>query len=294
VSRTARPSSVRAGLAVALLTVGAAACGGSDTPAASTASPATTTPTAAASTPAAAATTPAPAATTPATTPAPKGTITVFAAASLTGTFTELGKQFQAANPGTTVRFSFGASSTLAQQILAGAPADVFASASAATMAQVTAGGDATGPVTFAKNTAEIAVAPGSTGRVTSVADLARSGVKVALCQPQVPCGAIAAKVFTTAGVTVKPVTLGLDVKATLTYVSSGDADAAVVYVTDVRAAGSSVRGVAIPAAQNASTAYPIATVKASKNAALAARFQAYVLSGDGQRVLTAAGFSGP
>lgn len=289
-SRTTRPASVRAVLALALLTVGTAACGGSDTPAASTASPAATMPTAAASTPAAAATTPAPAA----TTPAPTGTITVFAAASLTGTFTELGKQFQAANPGTTVRFSFGASSTLAQQILAGAPADVFASASAATMAQVTAGGDATGPVTFATNTAEIAVAPASTGKVTSVADLARSGVKVALCQPQVPCGAIAATVFKTAGVTVKPVTLGLDVKATLAYVSSGEADAAVVYVTDVRAAGSKVRGVTIPAAQNASTAYPIVTVKASKNAALAARFQAYVLSADGQRVLSAAGFSGP
>lgn len=286
-SRTTRPSSVRAVLAVVLLTVGAAACGASDTPAASTAGPAATTSTAAA-------TTPAPAATTPATTPAPTGTLTVFAAASLTGTFTELGRQFQAANPGTTVRFSFGASSTLAQQILAGAPADVFASASAATMAQVTGGGDAKDPVTFATNTAEIAVAPASTGKVTSVADLARSDVKVALCQPQVPCGAIATKVLKTAGVTVKPVTQGLDVKATLAYVSSGEADAAVVYVTDVRAAGAKVRGVTIPAAQNASTAYPIATVTASKNTALAARFEAYVLSADGQRVLSAAGFSGP
>jgi len=283
VSSIARPSPARAVLTLVLLTVGAAACGGGDTPAATTAT---------ASSPAAA--TAAPTATTSAPRPAPTGTITVFAAASLTGTFTALGTQFQAANPGTTVRFSFGASSTLAQQILAGAPADVFASASASTMAQVTGGGDATGPVTFATNSAEIAVAPASAGRVKGVADLARPEVKVALCQPQVPCGAIAAKVFTTAGVTVKPVTQGLDVKATLAYVSSGEADAAVVYVTDVRAAGSSVRGVVIPAAQNASTAYPIVTITASKNNALAARFEAYVLSPDGQRVLTAAGFSGP
>lgn len=271
-SRTARPSPVRAVLTTVLLIVAAAACGASNTPAATTATP--TSPVAA--------------------TPAPVGTITVFAAASLTGTFTELGKQFQTANPGSTVRFSFGASSTLAHQILAGAPADVFASASAASMAQVTGGGDATGPVTFATNAAEIAVAPAGAGRVKGVADLARSDVKVALCQPQVPCGAIATKVFATAGVTVKPVTQALDVKATLAYVSSGEADAAVVYVTDVRAAGSSVRGVVIPAAQNASTAYPIVTVTASRNSALAARFQAFVLSPDGQRVLTAAGFSRP
>lgn len=269
-SRTARPSLVGAVLTLVLLALGGAACGGGETPAATTATP------------------------TSSATAAPTGTITVFAAASLTGTFTELGRNFQAVNPGTTVRFSFGASSTLARQILAGAPADVFASASAATMAQVTGGGAATGPVTFATNSAEIAVAPASADRVKGLADLARPDVRVALCQPQVPCGALATKVFAAAGLTVKPVTLGLDVKATLAYVRSGEADAAVVYVTDVWAAGSSVRGVAVPAARNAKTAYPIVTVTASRNSALAARFQGYVLSADGQRVLTAAGFSGP
>jgi molybdate transport system substrate-binding protein len=222
------------------------------------------------------------------------GTLTVFAAASLTGAFTELGKQFEAAHPGTTVRFSFGSSSTLAQQIVAGAPADVFASASAKSMAQVTAGGDATGPVTFATNTAEIAVAPSSAGRVSSLADLGKPGVKVALCQVQVPCGALAQKVLDEAGVTVKPVTEGLDVKATLAYVTSGEADAAVVYVTDVKAAGAKVRGVEVPAAQNASTAYPIATVKGARNPAAAAAFSQLVLSPAGRSVLTGAGFSAP
>ena len=139
-------------------------------------------------------------------------------------------------------------------------------------MKQVTDAGDAADPRTFATNVAEIAVAPAAAGRVTGLADLAKPDVKVALCQPQVPCGALAQSVLTKAGVTVKPVTQGLDVKSTLAYVTGGEADAAVVYVTDVQAAGAAVTGVAIPAAQNASTAYPIATVKASSNAALARR----------------------
>jgi molybdate transport system substrate-binding protein len=218
----------------------------------------------------------------------------VFAAASLTGTFTELGRQFEAAHPGTTVTFSFGASSTLAQEILAGAPADVFASASATNMEQVTDAGDAADPRTFAKNVAEIAVSPASASRVTSLADLARPGVKVALCQPQVPCGALAQSVFAKAGVTVRPVTQGLDVKSTLAYVTGGEADAAIVYATDVRAAGDAVVGVEVPAAQNASTAYPIATLKGSRNAALAAQFEDFVLSAAGQAVLARAGFRAP
>ncbi len=222
------------------------------------------------------------------------GTITVFAAASLTKAFTALGKQFQAAHPGTTVKFSFGASSTLAQQIIAGAPADLFASASAKNMTQVTAAGDATGPKTFATNIAEIAVAPGSAGKVANIADLSKAGVKVALCQPQVPCGALAVKVLGNAKVTVKPVTQGLDVKSTLGYVTGGEADAAIVYVTDVKAAGAKVTGVVIPTAVNASTAYPIAKVKASKHTALATAFEDLVLSGPGQSVLRGAGFAKP
>lgn len=224
----------------------------------------------------------------------PSGSLTVFAAASLTESFTALGKQFEAANPGTKVTFSFGASSALAQQILAGAPADVFASASAKNMTQVTDKGEAQSPRTFAINVAEIAVAPAKAAQVASVADLAKPGLKVALCQPQVPCGALAQKVFATAKVTVKPVTQGLDVKSTLAYVTSGEADAAVVYATDVLAAGDKVTGVEIPADQNASTDYPIATVTASKNAALATAFEDYVLSAAGQDVLAEAGFQKP
>jgi len=199
----------------------------------------------------------------PSATPALSGSITVFAAASLTKTFTALGKAFEAAHPGTTVRFSFGPSSGLAQQILAGAPADVFASASAKNMKQVT---DASR--TFANNVAEIAVAPSSAGTVTTLADLAKPGLKVALCDPTVPCGALAQKVLAKAHVTVRPKTLGLDVKSTLAYVTAGQVDAAIVYVTDVLAAGDKVKGVPIAAAANASTAYEIVLVKAGSLAA--------------------------
>ncbi len=222
------------------------------------------------------------------------GSVTVFAAASLSKAFTTLGQQFQGSHPGTTVKFSFGASSTLAQQIIAGAPADVFASASPKNMAQVTKTGDAADPKTFVSNVAEIAVAPASAGKVTGISDLAKAGVKVALCQPQVPCGALAQTVLGKAKVTVEPVTQGLDVKSTLAYVTGGEADAAIVYVTDVKAAGAKVKGVQIPATANASTAYPIATVKASKNTALADAFEALVLSPAGQGVLAEAGFAKP
>ena len=218
----------------------------------------------------------------------------MFAAASLTQTFTTLGHQFEAAHPGTTVKFSFGASSALAQQIIAGAPADVFASASPKNMTQVTTAGDATDPKTFAKNVAEIAVAPDHASEVTSIADLGKAGVTVALCQPQVPCGALAQQVLANAHVTVKPVTQGLDVKSTLAYVTSGEVDAAIVYVTDVKAAGSTVKGVEVPPADNASTAYLIAPVTASGNRALAAAFEDYVLSPAGQGALSQAGFQPP
>ena len=222
------------------------------------------------------------------------GSVTVLAAASLTGAFTRIGKDFEAAHPGTTVSFSFGPSSGLAQQVLAGAPVDLFASASPKNMAQVTAGGDASDPTTFARNTAEIAVSPDRAGEVTGLADLAKKGVTVALCQPQVPCGALAQQVLANAHVAVRPVTQGLDVKSTLAYVVNGQVDAAIVYVTDVRAAGSKVAGVPIPDDVNADTAYEIATVKAGRNAALARAFEDYLLSPAGQAALAAAGFATP
>jgi molybdate transport system substrate-binding protein len=222
------------------------------------------------------------------------GEITVLAAASLSGSFQTLGTQFQDANPGTTVTFSFGASSALVTQITQDAPADVFASASQKDMDAVVAAGAATTSTPFAENVMEIAVPPANPGQVARLADLARPGVKVALCQAEVPCGATAAKVFANAKLTVKPVTEESDVKATLAKVSLGEVDAGVVYVTDVLAAGDSVKGIEIPADVNASTTYPIAPLTASKNAALARAFVDHVLSAEGQKVLTAAGFQAP
>jgi molybdate transport system substrate-binding protein len=222
------------------------------------------------------------------------GKITVFAAASLTGAFQTLEKQFEAAHPGTDVVLSFGPSSGLATQITQGAPADVFASASQKNMDQVVTGGAAADPRTFAKNSAEIAVPPGNPAGIATVADLAKPGVKVALCAEAVPCGVVARAVFANAGVTVTPVTDEVDVKATLSKVQLGEVDAGVVYVTDVKGAGAKVVGVRIPDDVNASTEYPIATVTRSANPALAKAFEDYVLSPEGATVIEAAGFGKP
>jgi molybdate transport system substrate-binding protein len=222
------------------------------------------------------------------------GTITVFAAASLQDSFTSLGKKFEAAHPGTKVVFNFGPSSGLATQIGQGAPADVFASASTETMDQVVTGGDASDPKDFAANTMEIAVPPDNPAGLNTIADLARKGGKVALCQVEVPCGATAAKVFENAQVTVTPVTEEIDVKAVLSKVTLGEVDAGVVYVTDVRAAGDSVKGIEIPDGDNASTTYPIAALTGSGNSATAEALVDYVLSPDGAAELTAAGFRMP
>jgi molybdate transport system substrate-binding protein len=222
------------------------------------------------------------------------GTITVFAAASLKGSFTQLGKEFEAAHPGDTVKFSFAASSALAEQINSGAPADVFASASTKNMDQVVTTGNASNPQNFAKNVMEVAVPPSNPANVTSVNDLAKSSVKTALCQPQVPCGVVAAEVFKNAKITVKPVTLQPDVKSVLTQVELGNVDAGMVYVTDVQAAGTKVKGVTIPADVNASTLYPIAALTHSTEQSIAQAFVAYVLSPTGEQELKAAGFAQP
>jgi molybdate transport system substrate-binding protein len=226
--------------------------------------------------------------------PALAGTINVFAAASLKEAFTTMGQQFEAAHPGTRVVLNFGPSSGLATQITAGAPADVFASASTKNMDQVVTAGAATSPTDFAGNVMEIAVPPGDPAKVTRLSDLSKPAVKVALCQKAVPCGVTAAKVFTNASLTVTPVTQEVDVKAVLTKVTLGEVDAGVVYVTDVRAAGAKVRGVVIPADVNASTKYPIATLTRAPNKATAQAFTDYVLSAEGAAVLTADGFAKP
>ena len=229
-----------------------------------------------------------------ASSPALSGTVNVFAAASLKEAFTKIGTQFEAAHPGTKVVFNFGPSSGLATQINQGAPADVYASASTKTMSQVVDSGQATSPSDFASNVMEIAVPVKNPADITALSDLAKSGVKVALCQAAVPCGATAAKVFTNAKLTVTPVTQEVDVKAVLTKVTLGEVDAGVVYVTDVRAAGAKVKGIEIPADVNASTKYPIATLTKAPNKATAQAFTDYVLSADGSGVLSAAGFAKP
>jgi molybdate transport system substrate-binding protein len=222
------------------------------------------------------------------------GKITVFAASSLTESFTTLGKQFETAHSGTTISFKFDSSSTLATQITQGNGADVFASAATANMDSVTSAGDAEKPTDFVSNTMEIATPPGDPAEITSVQDLAKSSVKVALCDVAVPCGATAEQVFKNAHVTVHPVSSEPDVKSTLAKVEIKEVDAGMVYVTDVNAAGDKVTGVRIPAGLNATTTYPIAVLKGSSNPTLARAWVAYVLSDAGQKVLQKAGFSAP
>jgi molybdate transport system substrate-binding protein len=218
-------------------------------------------------------------------------TLTVLAAASLTETFTTLAHQFEADHPGVTVRLSIGASSALAQQVVAGAPADVFASANEATMTKVADAGQADAPVVFATNTLEIAVPPSNPAGVTGLADLEKPDVKVALCAPQVPCGAAAATVLQAAGLRVKPVSLEQDVKAVLTKVRLGEVDAGLVYTTDVVSAGADVTGIAVPQASGAVNSYPVTVLRQAKQPALAREFVALLTGPEGAHVFSDAGF---
>ncbi|MBV9922064.1 MAG: molybdate ABC transporter substrate-binding protein [Pseudonocardia sp.] len=222
-------------------------------------------------------------------------TLTVLAAASLTESFNAIGKQFETDHPGVTVKFNYAGSSDLAQQIVNGAPADVFAAASDATMKTVTdAKLTAAPPVTFAKNVLQIATPPGNPKRIAAFADLAKPDVKVVVCAPQVPCGAAAQKIEKSTGITLKPVSEEADVKSVLSKVQTGDADAGLVYVTDVNSAGNKVQGVNFPEASQAATNYPIAVLKNAPAADLANQFQSAVTGEQGQKVLDQAGFAKP
>jgi len=225
------------------------------------------------------------------TTPTVSGTITVFAAASLTGTFTQLGKDFEAAHPGTKVNFNFAGSSALAKQINDGAPADVFASAAPKNMGDVKDKGT---PTNFVSNTLEIAVPKGNPGKVTGLKDFADKNKKIALCAVQVPCGAASDKVFKATGITAQPDSLEQDVKAALTKVGLGEVDAALVYKTDVLSAKDKVEGIEFPESAKAVNEYPIATLSEAPNPDGAKAFVEYVLSDKGKAVLTAAGFDAP
>lgn len=226
--------------------------------------------------------------------PEVRGTITVLAAASLTEAFTQIGADFEALNPSASVILSFGSSATLASQITQGAPADVFAAANETTMAKVTAAGVASEPVVFATNTLEIAVPAGNPAKVTGLADFANPDLRIALCAPEVPCGAAAATVFAAAGITPRPDTLEADVKATLQKVRLGEVDAGLIYTTDVIAAGDDIAGIEFDEATEAATSYPIATLTDAGEPEAAAQFVAYVRSPQGQAVLAAAGFAAP
>ncbi|MEU8787990.1 molybdate ABC transporter substrate-binding protein [Streptomyces sp. NPDC048643] len=223
------------------------------------------------------------------------GTVTVFAAASLKESFTSLGKEFEQAHPGTKVTFNFGGSDTLAASITGGAPADVFAAASPKTMAIVTDKKDAaTTPATFVRNQLEIATLPGNPDKVSSLKDLTKSDLKVVLCDKTVPCGAAAQKALDAGHLKLTPVSYEQDVKSALTKVELKEADAAVVYKTDVKAAGDKVEGVEFPESADAVNDYPIALLKDAPNAEAAKAFIALVQSPEGQKVLTAAGFLKP
>lgn len=217
--------------------------------------------------------------------------ITVFAASSLTESFTRLGEKYEEAHPGHTVRFSFGPSSGLAEQIRQGAPADVYAAASEQAMAQAA---DIAGPAQrFATNRLEIAVPIDGGAQVSGLEDLPRRDLKVVVCQPQVPCGMLASQVFAQAKITVRAVSQEADARAVLTKIRLGEADAGLVYHTDVKSASTSVRGIALAPGIKADTTYEIAPVRSSSHSDTA-DFIAFVQSTPGQLVLSQAGFGHP
>jgi molybdate transport system substrate-binding protein len=225
-----------------------------------------------------------------------KGDLTISAASSLTDVFTELAKQFRKDNKGAKVRLNFGSTSTLVAQIQSGAPSDVLASADLTSIEKLVASGNVVvAPKVFARNTMAIAVKPGNPRAVYSVGDLASLRF-VALCGKTVPCGVYASSVLTRAGVSLieSKVTRGIDVKSTLSAVANGDADAAIVYKTDVLAAKKIVLGIDIPSAQNVQAMYGIAPIRNSKNLTNAKAFIDFVLSEQGWQILKTFGFQRP
>lgn len=223
------------------------------------------------------------------------GSIMVFAAASLRQTFTDIGEQFKTDNPGVSVEFSFAGSSDLVTQLTQGAPADVFASADTRNMDKAAQAGLLAGdPVNFASNTLTIAVAPGNPKNIRSFQDLTKPDTSVVVCAPQVPCGSATQKVEQATGVDLAPVSEESNVTDVLNKVTSGQADAGLVYVTDTISAGNKVTAVPFPEAAGAVNTYPIAVLKQSQKPELARKFVDLVTSEAGQKVLTAAGFAKP
>jgi molybdate transport system substrate-binding protein len=223
------------------------------------------------------------------------GDLNVFAAASLTNAFTDEQNALKTSAPELSLTYNFAGTQQLVQQIQSGAPADVIASADEKNMQSLIAAGLVETPKVFAKNKLEIAVAPGNPKHIQSLADVEKSGVVLVLADPSVPAGKYALQAFDNAGLPApKPKSLELDVKATLAKLTSGEADAVVVYVTDVKAAGDKVQGVEIPANQNVIATYPIAVLKDSNHLPAAEAFVNEIVRGGGQQVLAARGFLPP
>ena len=229
------------------------------------------------------------------------GPITVFAASSLTEAFTVIGEKFEDRNPDATITFSFGSSSTLATQIEQGGPVDVFASADFDTMERlfdggyVDEGGAAGGAFSvFARNRLAIAVAPGNPKHIETLADTVDDGVTLVLCAPEAPCGKYAQEAYENAGLEVPSVPTGASAKDTLAKVELGEADAAVVYVTDVKAAAGDVDVVKIPNRQNVVATYPISPIVENANGVAAKAFILFVTSPAGQKILRKFGFLAP
>ena len=222
-------------------------------------------------------------------------TLNVYAASSLTSSFEEIAKDFESSHDGVSVELNFAGSSDLVSQIQQGAPADVFASADIANMDKLTADDlVGSGPENFASNTLEIAVPPDNPAGIASLKDLTTEGVNLVICAPEVPCGAASQKVADAAGLSFEPVSEDQSVTDVLNKVATGEADAGLVYVTDVKAAGDSVKGVTFPESAEAVNTYPIATVGTSQNKELAAAFIATVTGSEGRKVLSDAGFGTP
>jgi molybdate transport system substrate-binding protein len=224
------------------------------------------------------------------------GSVTVFAAASLTGTFTDLAERFEAEHPGVTVRLTFAGSSDLATQLIEGAPADVFASADERTMTRLVDEGlvDPAAAIDVATNTLRIVTPPGNPAGVESVADLARPDVTTVVCAPQVPCGAATAALEKAAGVDIAPVSEESSVTDVLGKVTSGEADAGIVYVTDALAAGDAVTAIDVPETDEVVTVYPIAPLSSAVDSEVATAFVDFVGGEVGRAVLEAAGFGRP
>jgi molybdate transport system substrate-binding protein len=221
--------------------------------------------------------------------------VTVLAAASLTEAFKSIGAAFESAHLGLTAEFSFAGSSTLVAQIKEGSPGDVFASADESNMQAAADAGELAGaPRIFATNRLTIVVQKGNAKHIAALADLGRSGLSIALAAPEVPAGKYAAQIFANAGVAVPQASQEVDVRAVLTRVSMGEADAGIVYVTDLHAAGDTVEAVVIPDQFNVMARYPIAVLKQASHPKEAAAFADFVLSPAGQTILKQFGFLAP